>query len=76
MQEVLLIGVSHPNEVTFTLSRVVDANMDEQDVVNYMTHEMHLDWPTEQLDDLLIVNKRLECHQVDLDKYSNVTRWL
>jgi hypothetical protein len=67
--EVLLIGICHPNEVVFTLSRVVDGSMDEEDAINYMRSEMGLEWDYAPLDELLVVDVDFDVRQIDPYKY-------
>jgi hypothetical protein len=67
--DVLLIGISHPNEVLFTFSRIVDGALDEEDAINYMKAEAFLDWDDAALDELLVVDTDLDVRQIDVHKY-------
>lgn len=66
---VLLIGVSHPNEVTFTLSREVSGSMDVEDAIIFMKAEMFLDFDDADLDELLVVDRQFNVTQIDPTKY-------
>lgn len=66
---VLLIGIAHPNEVMFTLSRVVTMDKHFQEFVpealNMLRAEMFLDWGDATIDEMLIVDQRLGVRQVN-----------
>lgn len=69
-ETVLLIGVMHPNEQTYTFSRQVSGWMDEEDAITFMKAEAFLEqWGDTTLDDLLVVDKDLNVRQLDLGAY-------
>ena len=64
--DVLLIGISHPNGITYTISRGVPGDVDTQWAIDYMTDEMRYEWDECPLDILLVVDVDFEVQNIPL----------